>query len=512
MSKVSNKNRTIDKLIHTLTDIRSYLLACEEAYQNKFENLHPYYQSSAKNLIHYLALRTFDLREVQEQLSSLGLSSIGHSERYTLVNINNVLHLLKLLNQQESELEQHFSMDYPKSKKRLETHATQLLGKRPIGSRTRIMVTMPTEAASNTKLVNKLLEEGMTCARINCSHDSIFEWEKMIKRIRKASNKKGIPCKIHMDLGGPKLRTGFIKPKKGKSSNKRTAIILKEGDQLHLYKKNIFGQSPVYNKKGNLLRPSRISTTLPAIFDDIKVGESIWFDDGKIGGEIVEILPDYCVIEITQAAKKGSKLKAEKGINLPDTDLSLPALTETDLAQLPFILQHADMVGYSFVRTAADVAQLQEKLKEHGREDIGIILKIETWDAFQNLPAILLQAMQSPCIGIMIARGDLAVEVGWERISEIQEEILWLCEAAHIPTIWATQILENLAKYGLPTRSEITDAAMAARAECAMLNKGPYISKAIKSLKKITRRMVAHQRKKMGTLRILQVAEDFFAK
>jgi pyruvate kinase len=116
-----------------------------------------------------------------------------------------------------------------------------------------------------------------------------------------------------------------------------------------------------------------------------------------------------------------------------------------------------------------------------------------------------------PVLGVMIARGDLAVEGGFGRLSEAQEQILWVCEAAHVPAIWATQVLEGLAKDGMPTRAEVTDAAMGQRAECIMLNKGPHIVQATKSLDEILRRMQDHQTKKRSLLRRLRLAENFFA-
>ncbi|WP_370850826.1 pyruvate kinase [Megasphaera sp.] len=115
-------------------------------------------------------------------------------------------------------------------------------------------------------------------------------------------------------------------------------------------------------------------------------------------------------------------------------------------------------------------------------------------------------------LGIMIARGDLAVEVGYRRLAELQEEIMWICEAAHVPVIWATQVLENLVKTGLPSRAEITDAAMGERAECVMLNKGPYIVEAVSVLTNILQRMETHQYKKTSQLRALHIAENVFNK
>jgi pyruvate kinase len=160
----------------------------------------------------------------------------------------------------------------------------------------------------------------------------------------------------------------------------------------------------------------------------------------------------------------------------------------------------------SFANAVEDIELLQEHLDRLGGRPPAIVLKIETRRAFENLPAMLLAAMRSACCGVMIARGDLAVECGFERLAEVQEEILWLCEAAHVPVIWATQVLENLAKEGLPSRAEITDVAMGQRAECVMLNKGPHIVEAVQALDDILRRMQGHQSKKQSMLRELRLA------
>lgn len=218
---------------------------------------------------------------------------------------------------------------------------------------------------------------------------------------------------------------------------------------------------------------------------------------------------DSVSVEITQARPEGEKLGAEKGINLPETRIDIPALTDDDLEALKFIVQHADVVGYSFVRTEADVRQLLEQLEKLGGQRLGLILKIETRKGFDNLPKLILAAMRARSFGVMIARGDLAVECGYQRLAEVQEEILWICEAAHVPVIWATQVLESLAKKGMPSRSEITDAAMGERAECVMLNKGPYAVTTVSVLADILKRMQAHQEKKRSMLRQLRLAASF---
>ena len=286
-------------------------------------------------------------------------------------------------------------------------------------------------------------------------------------------------------------------------------LLLKPGDKLILRRENKLGRPATYRKTGELIAPAQIGVSLPQILDHVKPGEPIWFDDGKIGGVFRSVNSDSASVEITQARPEGEKLGAEKGINLPETRIDIPALTPDDLEALKFIVQHADLVGYSFVRTESDVRQLLERLEELGGQHLGLILKIETRKGFDNLPKLILAAMRTRSLGIMIARGDLAVECGYQRLAEVQEEILWICEAAHVPVIWATQVLETLAKKGMPSRSEITDAAMGERAECVMLNKGPYAVTSVRVLADILKRMQAHQEKKRSMLRQLRLAASF---
>ncbi len=199
-------------------------------------------------------------------------------------------------------------------------------------------------------------------------------------------------------------------------------------------------------------------------------------------------------------------MQKEKGINFPGTALRLSPLTPDDLKNLDFVSEHADIVSYSFVQEPKDIAFLQSELikRRPDRPPMPIVAKIETQLAFDNLPDLIVQAAGANPFAVMIARGDLAVEVGYERLSEVQEEILWLCEAAHVPVIWATQVLESLVKRGMPSRGEFTDAAMAQRAECVMLNKGPFIQEGIVVLDNVLRRMETHQHKRSTQLRPLK--------
>jgi pyruvate kinase len=281
---------------------------------------------------------------------------------------------------------------------------------------------------------------------------------------------------------------------------------LRPGDTLIVTRDLTPGEPALFDAAGHCVRPARIGCTLPEVFAAARPGERILFDDGAIAGVVRAVHENELRVEINQTPVRGARLRGDKGINLPDSRLVLGALTEKDLRDLRFVAKHADMVGLSFVGSSRDVFAMQAQLARQKSDQLGLVLKIETRRAFERLPSLLLAAMRSPVAGVMIARGDLAVECGYERLAELQEEILWISEAAHVPVIWATQVLESLAKEGRPSRAEITDAAMSERAECVMLNKGPYIVEAVHTLDDILRRMQGHQHKKRPMLRKLRLA------
>jgi pyruvate kinase len=199
-------------------------------------------------------------------------------------------------------------------------------------------------------------------------------------------------------------------------------------------------------------------------------------------------------------------MKPQKGINLPDTALGLSPLTTKDKQDLTTVIECADMIGYSFLSQPEDIELIEEAIARSGvRESpLGLVAKIERPEAVRNLPDLIAHADGRRPLGVMIARGDLAAEIGFERLAEMQEEILWVCEAASVPVIWATQVLEDLVKEGTPSRGEMTDAAMAARAECVMLNKGPVVGEAVGVLDRLLARMDEHIFKKAPRLRALK--------
>jgi pyruvate kinase len=583
------------------------------------------HRESARNLVHYLALRQRDLRDLQQQLAQLGLSSLGRSESSVLrallevsTRVRESLARMAQDDAQSSELgrlqqARAAAMSWQSGKDSLERHTNDVFGTQPADRHVYIMVTAPSADEADAAWMTKLLRAGMNVLRINCAHEAEKQWARVIEALEQARQETGMTCRIVMDLAGPKIRTGAIKAERriatwkpprddigmptapvrvvlgrASASHSNAALILsdkefmklREGDelrfrdardrkrsllveqvryerivsttteraylrngvqaQLHRGKKHkddvsltvsetddpaidvqsgdpliltprdCTGSAPTRDPQGRVETPGVIACTLPAALAQLKVGHRVLLDDGRIHATVEQIVKhsgDF-LLRVARTYKPTAKLRAGKGINLPDTLVAVAGFTKEDRAVLPFIFKHADAVGLSFVRTASDVRALHEELGRLGHADkkLGVVLKIETRAGFENLPRLLLEGLRRPPLAVMIARGDLAVEVGFERLAELQQEMLWLCEASHVPAIWATQVLDMLARTGVPSRAEVTDAAESVAAECVMLNKGPHVAEAVSALVDILRRMEQHRDKKRSLFRRLHVS------
>lgn len=585
-----------------LAVIIEHILQLELTYKDRIEVVQPVYRKSAMNLVHYLGFRSFDIADLQKSLIDLGLPTLSSIEPHVLKSLLRLRTIVNCLAGVPNRERRKGIIGIKRSARILDKNTRLLFGYRSAKRRTRIMVTLPSSAASDRKFVQRLLKGGMNCARINCAHDTPEEWGAMVKNLRLAGRKLKRRCRIVMDLGGPKLRTGSVTPgpriihlrperdltgnilgpvciwiapagatppdtpdlmhlpvtegwfshvkrgdmirftdtrgkqrqilvggRKGEGrwgfcglsawletgtrlrlfrpdgSEKQAESVgelmpveqylaLRPGDSLRLHATPIPGEAAIRDEDGQVVVPAHIGCTMPEVFAAVKPGEPIMFNDGKIEGVIQAVTPQELLVDITNAKSSGSKLRADKGINLPQSNLEIESLTAKDREDLDFVCEHADAVNLSFINSADDVQRVYDALDLRDARP-GIILKIETREGFRNLPAILLAAMQRAPVGVMVARGDLAIETGWKNFASIQEEIVRICNAAHVPKVWATQVLENLAKKGTPTRAEITDAALSQRAECVMLNKGVYIEKAVAMLDKILRRMQFFQEK-----------------
>ena len=599
--------RELDRIVDKARDL-------EVQFSDELADVHTNFKDSARNLLAYLALRQTDIRDIQQQLAQFGFSSLGRAEKSVLSSIESVrIALGGRFGAGDCDLDER-RRQFEQSEWRSRKHIDDMLGEPTEGRDVRIMVTLPSEAADDASFVHELNVAGMDIARINTAHDDATVWRRMIGNLHESNKVTGRECRITMDLAGPKLRTGDLKPgpgvvrirpkrdalgrviaprrvrfvaedlawsaqargtvpvprsciedaevgdrikfkdargkkralkvvRKGADELRlecyRTAyvatgtkiklhpasgntvthyrvgrlppteepIILQEGDSLVLNSEQIPGEPAHMGADGSILEPAHVASTQPEVFRFIAPGDPVRLNDGKIDGVVRSIDGEGLQIQITRAKPTGSRLRGDKGINFPGSDIRQQGLTESDKGNLEFIAEHADAVGLSFVRAPEDILDLQRALQKYPERQLGIIVKIETVKAFKDLPRLLLATMRHYPAGVMIARGDLAVECGWERLAEIQEEILWLCEAAQVPVIWATQVLEQETKKGQPSRAEITDAAMSQRADCVMLNKGPHILAAIRMLDDILRRMQSHQHKKTPKLRKLSISE-----
>lgn len=456
----------------------------------QFKTIHPQQLAAAKNLLHYLVLRNEDIRNLQDDLHVSGLSSLSSSESHIHRQLQSILQRLGR-HYSEAELD---DCNYDYNRRQMSEKSKILFGEKKDAVIPFIMVTFDASFANNYALIKTLLQNGMNVARINCAHDNEATWAKMIHHLKRACRYTDLNCKIYMDLAGPKIRTKLLN--RGKDKGK---VKVKEGEIVWLAE----------NNKGFKEDAVVISPNEPGIIQMLKKGERVYIDDGIIKGFIEDTKKNKAAMRIVRISSIKQQIKEGKGINFPDSQISISSLTEFDKACLPFICDHADMVGYSFVRYPTDVLGLLEILKKLSAQPPHIIIKIETTEAVKNLPALLLAGMTQNTFGVMIARGDLAVEIGFERMGEIQEEILWICEAAHVPVVWATQVLETLNKSGMATRSEITDATHAAMAECIMINKGDYTIKVIETLRDILHRTGGHHIKKRFTFRPLSIAQGF---
>jgi pyruvate kinase len=451
--------------------------------------------AGALNLACYLALRRRDLRDIQLALTTWGLSSLGRSEGRVLPSLDAlVANLERIVAPTYQPATQHPPLrHFLRGERALRENTAAIFGAPQRARDVRIMVTLPSEAARDPLLVRDLVARGMDCARINCAHDHPEAWARMIAHVRAAEAETGHHCKIHMDLAGPKARTGQVI-----ASGK-----LKIGDRVLLTR-----TPPTPHPDHDFQTECMLTEAL----DQVQIGHRVWIDDGQISTAVESITPEGVLLRVLHTEPDGQKLRAEKGVNFPDTDLQLDPLTADDLATLDFVAHNADLIGYSFVQSAEDVAHLQAELTRRlgkaAARHLALVAKIETKRAVNNMPEIIVQGASHQPLAIMIARGDLAVEIGFERLAEIQEELLWLCEAAHVPVIWATQVLERYVKKGTPSRAEMTDAAMAARAECVMLNKGAYIAQGVTLLDDVLTRMQGHQFKKTPRLRALRSWAD----
>jgi pyruvate kinase len=571
----------LQEIRELLLELHRQVLAFEQEQAALLAAVAAPYRASALNLLHFVAVHRHnhqlpDRRRLQAALRQQGLSTLAGCEPHLRASLTTLITVVDRLSGSQSDQPSGGDGSTTGGEIGLEPapsfeegHALPIHhSERLLGSCRAEMVTMPATATEDPALIPGLVSAGMDVARINCAQDTPEVWAALAHQVREAAQAQQRPCRIAMDLAGPKLRTGPLpalpgvvaaRPERDRygrlvqparilalpegstpppdsepglvllplvgdswqtldrgdrlrsrdaSGRWRELVVdgrLEHGVLLHCRQHCRFVAGLVFRQEGGpvrlevaalpdcpgelllhrgdrlVLTPAdsgqalaSVSCNLPEVLGDLEAGQRVLFDDGKIGAVVVapggsggssarEQAVDLAVelaveLEIVQARPRGSRLRADRVINLPDTRLRLPALSAKDRDDLAFVCNHADLITVSFVRSEADIAYLHQVLAEQASPCRGLVLRIETHQAFLNLPRLLLAAMAQPIpLGVMIARGNLAVECGWDALSAIQEEILRVCTAAHVPCIWATEVLDPIAHHGMPTRPEINE-------------------------------------------------------
>jgi pyruvate kinase len=299
-----------------------------------------------------------------------------------------------------------------------------------INKKTKIVATLG-PATSSKEVLRNMLKAGANVFRINFSHADYEDVKERIKLIRELNEELDYNAAILADLQGPKLRVGVMK----------NAVVVNEGDEI------VFATGQPFEGT-----KERVYMTYERFPQDAKPGERILLDDGKL---IFEVVSTDGETEVKARVIQGGPLKSKKGVNLPNTNISQPALTEKDIEDALFAIeQEVDWIALSFVRHAEDLMELEQLIKEHSSYKIPIIAKIEKPEAVENIDKIVAY-----CDGLMVARGDLGVEIPAEEVPLIQKQLVHRAKRARIPVIIATQMMESMITSLTPTRAEVNDVA-----------------------------------------------------
>lgn len=298
--------------------------------------------------------------------------------------------------------------------------------------KTKIICTMG-PGSEDRETMRKLVQNGMDIARFNFSHGSHEEQKERMDRLKQIREEEGKPIAILLDTKGPEIRTGLLKDGK--------KIRLEEGQEFAL---------SIEEKKGDA---SGVSITYPGLIEDVHVGKKILIDDGLIELTVIDKKDKEIICKVVN----GGELGERKGVNVPDVPIRLPAITEKDKEDIRFgVEQQVDFIAASFVRNAECILEIRAWLKECGASNIPIIAKIENGEGIRNIDEIIRCAD-----GIMVARGDLGVEIAPEEVPYLQKIIIQKCNEYYKPVITATQMLDSMIRNPRPTRAEVTDVANA---------------------------------------------------
>ena len=579
--------------------------------QDDIDAVHSSYRSEAENLVAYLALRSADRRTLQHELATLGAPSLQFPELDVRAKIAAARTLVSALIGDEPQAVTMDEIDGVEEKlqaaeQRLMENADETLGVASQGRSTRIMVTLPREAAQDPQIVEDVFGAGAEIARINLVYGDVSEWQQMAEHVEDTARRLNRIIPIAVDLPGPKIFTGRVAdgPRVGASlvsryddgemryparlwlvpenqpegltepphvegiaplcmmvdatwfaslevgtevrtadnrGVKRTFVVVAKQDEgallqgdrstwirnhamleANFMRTRVRGIPPlqrgIHLERGDELiltddltpvnpprdgEVARIGCTEPRIFSALQVGDPVLFNNGALYSTVQNLGDGEARLLITQAKDGGQTIYENCGINVPGTALNLPAVTAEDEKLLEATVSFASLVEVSFVRTAQDMRDavaMVRRVEQRSGRNVGIVVKLETLESMQNLPDILLELMKHERVGVMVARGDMAAELGIMHMVEAPRYVVNLCQAAQLPVIIGSNILETLTDAGQPTRAEVTDAAWAQQAECVMLNHGKHMVETVEAVGALLSAMDGVQRKNQSLL------------
>ncbi|MDR4886957.1 pyruvate kinase [Fredinandcohnia sp. QZ13] len=471
-------------------ELKEYLIKLrEDAQTNIFKHTEYNFNDpttlSKMNLRAFFTLHRMAHPNLNNILREKGFLSLANCSPHIMDTLNKIIHHLS--KEVSTPYLKHEYIDVHIANSLKEERKDHLFGKTI--NQKHIMVTLDRKMLNTPEVFNDLLQAGMTIARINCAHDDLTVWKKMIQSLKMAEetyHARGVrnnsTCKIFIDLPGPKIRIGQIVPSKNKKGMTDSFIKIKKNDMLRIYKNDKYIGIP---KTDNV--PASVGVTLPKALRNVRIGDRVYIDDGKIVAKVLSNTEEYIETKILLTRKKEETIYPENGINFPDSlvHLNVPTVSESDLKILKSMYKDIDLVGISYINHPKDIQIVKHQLEMLTEDKKGIIAKIETKNAILSLSKIIMEGLNYGLFGVMIARGDLVIEIGLKQFLSAQEGILEICHAAHIPVIWATGVLENMNKKNIPSIPELTDVHAGLRADCIMFNKGPYVPNSIEFLQKL---------------------------
>lgn len=417
----------------------------------------------ARALANHLALSRRNLSTLERELARFGLAlPTGDGARAPEI-LAAISTLLARAGGQGAEAAFPLPGGFAEPDRLSDAQSCAALGPALPGRRTRLIVTVPASVAGDGEFAVRLLSLGVEAVRLDLAQDDESVWRAQVETFRCSADELGLPLAILAELGGARPRTVRF----GEAGERRRYA---EGDSFWL------ARAPSDLPQGE----TGIGCSLPQIIGQLSFGDAVWIDDGELGARVVERVFGAVRLEVIQASADGKRLKAGRSLNFPDTEIAVSALSDQDLAALPFAAAHADILACPRLQGADDVAALLAALEAcpSGRA-LALAIRPESRRAVRNLPEILVAAASRRPCSVMLPAPGLAVEFGPERLGEVVARIAALCAAAAVPVIRTAPELDRLARRGPPSRRELVEAMASVGGEAILLDRGPHLLRAV---------------------------------